>query len=145
EEAPASTYIFAEAGMAAGLPPGALNVVTGDPAFISAHLIASPTIRKLSLTGSVPVGKHILRLCADGVKKVSMELGGHAPVVVFGDADPVAPAQLCARAKFRNAGQVCIPPSRFYVHASTYESFAASMAGCASALRIGRGLDPETE
>lgn len=145
EEAPASVYLIAEAALAAGLPKGVLNVVTGDPAAISAHLIASPAIRKVSLTGSVPVGKHILRLCADGVKKVSMELGGHAPVLVFADSDPVAAAQACARAKFRNAGQVCISPTRFYVHASVYEPFSRMMAEVASSLRMGRGLDPETE
>lgn len=141
EEAPACTYLIAEAALAAGLPAGVLNVVTGDPAAVSTHLVTSPVIRKVSLTGSVPVGKEILRLCADGVKKVSMELGGHAPVVVFGDADPVATAQLCARAKFRNAGQVCISPTRFYVHESIYEPFASSMAEFATSLKLGRGLD----
>ena len=145
EEAPSSTFLIAEAASAAGLPPGVLNVVTGDPAFISEHLIASPIIRKVSLTGSVPVGKHILRLCADGVKKVSLELGGHAPVLVFEDADPAAAALACARAKFRNAGQVCISPSRFYVHSTIYEPFAKTFAEYASRLKLGRGLDPETE
>jgi succinate-semialdehyde dehydrogenase / glutarate-semialdehyde dehydrogenase len=142
EEAPICTFIIAEAAIAAGLPKGVLNVVTGEPTRISAHLIASPVIRKVSLTGSVPVGKHILRLCADGVKKVSMELGGHAPVIVFEDADPVMAAQACARAKFRNAGQVCISPSRFFVHASVYEDFAGAMVEVVRGLKVGRGLDP---
>jgi succinate-semialdehyde dehydrogenase / glutarate-semialdehyde dehydrogenase len=145
EEAPASAFLIAEAALAAGLPSGVLNVVTGDPAMISAHLIASPVIRKVSLTGSVPVGKHILKLCADGVKKVSMELGGHAPVLVFEDADPVAAGLACARAKFRNAGQVCISPTRFYVHSTIYEPFAKAMADYASGLKLGRGLDSRTE
>src|SRR5579872_866455 len=145
EEAPASAFLIAEAALAAGLPSGVLNVVTGDPAMISAHLIASPVIRKVSLTGSVPVGKHILRLCADGVKKVSMELGGHAPVLVFEDADPAAAGLACARTKFRNAGQVCISPTRFYVQSAIYEPFAKAMADYASGLKLGRGLDPETE
>ena len=145
EEAPASAFLIAESALAAGLPPGVLNVVSGDPAMISAHLIASPVIRKVSLTGSVPVGKLILRLCAEGVKKVSLELGGHAPVLVFADADPKAAGLACARAKFRNAGQVCISPSRFYVHSTIYERFAETMAEFASNLKLGRGLDPDTE
>jgi succinate-semialdehyde dehydrogenase/glutarate-semialdehyde dehydrogenase len=145
EEAPSATYLMVEAAIAAGLPAGVLNVVTGDPPAISTRLIASPVIRKVSLTGSVPVGKHILRMCADGMKRVSMELGGHAPVIVFEDADPIAVGALCARTKFRNAGQVCISPSRFYVHESISEAFERSMAKVASELRIGNGLDAETE
>ena len=145
EEAPTSTFLIAEAARAAGLPPGVLNVVTGDPAEISAHLIASSVIRKVSLTGSVPVGRHILRLCAEGLKKVSLELGGHAPVLVFGDADATAAGQACARAKFRNSGQVCISPSRFFVHSSVYEPFTAAMAATAAALKVGRGLDEGVE
>ncbi len=145
EEAPASTFFIAEAARASGLPAGTLGVVTGDSAMISAHLIASPVIRKVSLTGSVPVGKHILKLCAEGVKKVSMELGGHAPVLVFDDADPEAAGRACATAKFRNAGQVCISPSRFYVHSRIYEPFAKAMTEVASSLKIGRGLDPDTQ
>lgn len=145
EEAPSSTFYIAEAAMAAGLPPGVLNVVCGKSSAISEYLIASPVIRKVSLTGSVPVGKLILKQCADTVKKVSMELGGHAPVIVFEDADPVAAGRLCARTKFRNAGQVCISPSRFYVHESLYEPFSSAMAETARALKIGRGLDDGVE
>ena len=95
---------MAEAALAAGLPSGVLNVVTGDPAFISGHLIASPVIRGVSLTGPVPVGKRILRHCADGVKNVAMELGSHAPVLVFDGADPAAAGLACARDNFRNTG-----------------------------------------
>lgn len=145
EEAPMSAFLIAEAARAAGLPAGVLNVVTGDPAEVSAHLIASPHIRKVSLTGSVPVGKHILRLCADGVKKATVELGGHAPVLVFADADPIATAQACAQAKFRNAGQVCISPTRFFVHNSLYDSFSAEMAKVAGKLKVGRGTDPDID
>jgi succinate-semialdehyde dehydrogenase/glutarate-semialdehyde dehydrogenase len=145
EEAPSASYVIVEAALAAGLPRGVLNVVTGDPPAISAHLIASPVIRKVSLTGSLPVGKQILRMCADGVKRVSMELGGHAPVLVFEDADPVAVGALCARTKFRNAGQVCISPSRFYVHQSIKAAFEQAMADVASSLRIGNGLEADTE
>lgn len=145
EEAPSATYVMVEAAIAAGLPAGVLNVVTGDPPAISTRLIASPVIRKVSLTGSVPVGKHILRMCADDMKRVSMELGGHAPVIVFEDADPIAVGALCARTKFRNAGQVCISPSRFYVHKSISEAFERAMAKVAGELRIGNGLDEGTE
>jgi succinate-semialdehyde dehydrogenase/glutarate-semialdehyde dehydrogenase len=141
EEAPRSAFLVAEVAQAADVPEGVLNVVTGDAATIAAHLIASPVIRKVSLTGSVPVGKHILRLCADGVNRVSMELGGHAPVLVFPDWDPVAASELCARSKFRNAGQVCISPSRFYGHSSVYELFAKKMTEVVSSLRLGPGLD----
>lgn len=144
EETPSSAFVFAEAAKAAGLPDGVLNVVTGDPAEISRHLIASPVIRKVSLTGSVPVGKLIMKLCAEGVKRLSLELGGHAPVLVFADADPVAAGKACAAAKFRNNGQVCISPSRFYVHASIHVPFAAAMAESAKTLRLGSGLDPQT-
>ena len=145
EETPSSAYFIAEAAHAAGLPAGVVNVVTGDAAGIARHLIGSPLIRKVSLTGSAPVGKELMRMCAVGMKKITMELGGHAPVLVFADADPIAAGEACASAKFRNAGQVCISPSRFYVHESVYEAFATSMVNTAQALRIGRGLDAGTE
>lgn len=145
EEAPSSTFFIAQSAVEARLPNGVLNVVTGDSAMISSHLIASPIIRKVSLTGSVPVGKLLLHQCADTVKKVSMELGGHAPVLVFPDADPVAAATMCARAKFRNAGQVCISPSRFYVHEDIYQPFAKAMAETASSIKVGRGMDDDIE
>ncbi|HZZ63514.1 MAG TPA: NAD-dependent succinate-semialdehyde dehydrogenase [Roseiarcus sp.] len=142
EETPFSAFLLAEAAKGAGLPKGVLGLVTGDPAEISRHLIASPVIRKVSLTGSVPVGKLIMRLCADGLKRLSLELGGHAPVLVFGDADPVAAGKACAAAKFRNNGQVCISPSRFYVHASIKDAFAGAMVESARALKLGSGVDP---
>jgi len=145
EEAPSSTFFIAQCAAAAGLPAGVLNVVTGESSEISTHLIASPVIRKVSLTGSVPVGKIILRQCAETVKKVSLELGGHAPVLVFPDTDPIAAGRTCARTKFRNAGQVCISPSRFYVHQDIYEPFSRAMAETAAAIKIGRGLDEGTE
>ena len=145
EEAPSSAFFIAQAAHAAGLPDGILNVVTGDAAAVARHLITSPVIRKVSITGSVRVGKELMRLSADGMKKITMELGGHAPVLVFADADPVAAGDACARAKFRNAGQVCISPSRFYVHESLYEAFATAMVKTARALRIGRGLDAGVE
>ncbi|WP_138466588.1 NAD-dependent succinate-semialdehyde dehydrogenase [Poseidonocella sp. HB161398] len=145
EEAPSAMFRIADCAAAAGLPAGVLNVVTGDPAEISAHLVASPVIRKVSLTGSVPVGRLISELAGRHLKKVSMELGGHAPVLVFPDADPEAAGTLCARTKFRNAGQVCISPSRFYVHEDIYQPFAEAMARTAKSLKIGRGLDEGVE
>jgi succinate-semialdehyde dehydrogenase/glutarate-semialdehyde dehydrogenase len=145
EEAPGSCMALVQACHDAGLPAGALNLVTGEPDRIARHLIASPIVRKVSFTGSVPVGKHLLRLCADGVKKVSMELGGHAPVIVFEDADPVASARAAAAAKFRNCGQVCISPSRFYVHESIEGPFTETFAEVTRGLKIGHGLDADVE
>ncbi len=144
-EAPLSALLIAEIADAAGLPAGVLNVVTGDGPAISRHLIASDVIRKVSLTGSVPVGAELLRLAADGIKSVSMELGGHSPVLVFPDADPERAARLCARAKFRNTGQVCISPSRFLVHADVADSFAAAFVAETRALKLGDGRDPATD
>src|SRR5690606_29095178 len=109
------------------------------------RLVTSPIVRKVSLTGSVPVGKQILHLAADGVKKVSMELGGHGPVLVFGDVDAEQAAETCARTKFRNCGQVCISPTRFYVQEDRYEAFAGRFAEVAKSLRLGRGLDEGVE
>lgn len=145
EETPSTAYFIAAAAQAAGLPAGVLNIVTGDAPTIARHLIGSSVIRKVSLTGSARVGKELMRLAADGMKTITMELGGHAPVLVFADADPAAAGEACARAKFRNAGQVCISPSRFYVHDSLYDAFATAMVKTAQALRIGRGLDAGVE
>lgn len=140
-EAPGSCMALVQACHDAGIPAGAVNLVTGNSDLITRHLIGSPIVRKVSFTGSVPVGKQLLHLCADGVKKVSMELGGHAPVLVFEDADPVAAAKAAATAKFRNCGQVCISPSRFFVHESIAEPFAEAFADHARGLKIGHGLE----
>jgi len=145
EEAPSAMFRIAACCAEAGVPDGVLNVVTGDPAEISAHLISSPVIRKVSLTGSVPVGKLLMTLSAQTMKKVSMELGGHAPVIVFPDVDATKVGAVCARTKFRNGGQVCISPSRFYVHEDVYEPFAAAMSETANNLRIGRGTEDGVE
>jgi len=145
EEAPRSALCLAQACHEAGVPAGVVNVVTGDPALVSRHLIASDVVRKVSLTGSVPVGREILRLCADGIKPVSMELGGHAPVLVFADADVDTAAQVAARAKFRNNGQVCIAASRFYVQADIAERFTQRFVAVAQSLRLGDGRDPQTD
>jgi succinate-semialdehyde dehydrogenase/glutarate-semialdehyde dehydrogenase len=140
-EAPGSCMAIVQACHDAGLLPGALNLVTGDSGFISEHLIRSPLVRKVSLTGSVPIGKRLLALCAEGVKRASMELGGHAPVLVFDDADVERAAEACARSKFRNCGQVCIAPSRFYVQERVYDQYVEAFAKVARGLKIGPGLD----
>jgi succinate-semialdehyde dehydrogenase/glutarate-semialdehyde dehydrogenase len=145
EEAPFTAYELAAILRRAGLPDGALNVVTGDPAVISAHLLADGRVRKASFTGSIPVGQHLLRLAAENVIDVSMELGGHAPVVVLGDADPVKVARKCVAAKFRNAGQVCVSPSRFYVAGQIVDQFAEAFAEASRSLALGPGTDDSTD
>jgi len=145
EEAPRTAFCLAQACHDAGIPAGLVNVVTGDPSRISRHLIGSPIIRKVSLTGSVPVGREILQLCADGIKAVSMELGGHAPVLVFDDIDVEQAAETAARGKFRNNGQVCIAASRFNVHGAVAARFTKRFIEVTQALRIGDGRDPTTE
>ena len=142
EETPATALALVDALLDAGLPGEAVSVVFGDPVIISAHLIASPLIRKISFTGSTPVGKHLARLAADGLKRATMELGGHAPVLVFGDADVDAAADACAAAKFRNAGQVCVSPSRFYVQDSIYDRFVDRFAQAADTFEVGHGFNP---
>jgi len=141
-EAPACAAAIIAACHEAGICPGAVNMVTGNSARIAEQLIRSPIVRKVSLTGSTPVGKQILRLCADGVKKASMELGGHAPVLVFEDADVAAAAEACAAAKFRNCGQVCASPSRFFVQEAAYDRFATRFAEVARSLKPGRFDEP---
>jgi succinate-semialdehyde dehydrogenase/glutarate-semialdehyde dehydrogenase len=144
EEAPGSCLELARALDDAGLPKGVLNVVFGEPAEISSYLIASPVIRKISFTGSTAVGKHLARLAADGMKPSTMELGGHAPVIVFEDADVELAARLSAASKYRNAGQICIAPTRFYVHDSVHDAFASAFSAHAEAIRIGSGLAADT-
>lgn len=140
-ETPASCAALIQACHDAGIPPGVVNMLTGNSGQIAEKLIRSPIVRKVSVTGSVPVGKRILSLAAEGVKKVSMELGGHGPVLVFDDFDAEKAAEICAPTKFRNCGQVCISPTRFYVHENSYEKFASRFAEIANSLKIGRGLD----
>src|SRR6202165_249898 len=137
-ETPACAAAIVKACHDAGIVPGAVNMVTGNSSRIAEQLIRSPIVRKVSLTGSTPVGKQLLHLCADGVKKATMELGGHAPVLIFADADIEVAAEACAKAKFRNCGQVCASPSRFYVQGDAYEPFAKRFREVAHQLTIGR-------
>lgn len=140
EETPESGLAVARALVDAGLPSGVLAIVFGIPAEVSSHLLASPVIRKISFTGSTQVGKHLVKLAAEGMKRTTMELGGHAPVIVFDDVDLDHVLDLSVAAKFRNAGQVCVSPTRFYVHERIYDSFVAGFAKRAAALPVGDGL-----
>jgi succinate-semialdehyde dehydrogenase / glutarate-semialdehyde dehydrogenase len=141
EETPASCLAVVDALIDAGLPPHVLSAVFGDPAMISCHLISSPIIRKVSFTGSVPVGREIARLAALGVKPATLELGGHAPVLVLDDADIQSAASQAVSAKFRNAGQICTSPTRFYVQERRYDAFIESFVWGARKLKVGSGLD----
>jgi succinate-semialdehyde dehydrogenase/glutarate-semialdehyde dehydrogenase len=144
EETPGSCLELARALNDAGLPKGVLNVVFGVPADISSYLIASPIIRKIAFTGSTVVGKHLARLAADVMKPTTMELGGHAPVIVFEDADLDQAIRLLSASKFRNAGQICIAPTRFYVHDAVHDDFVAKFSAYANSLKVGNGLDSAT-
>jgi len=142
EEAPRSAFLIAQACRDAGVPPGAVNVVTGDPEMISRRLIRSPVIRKATLTGSVRVGRLLMALCAEHPKPVSLELGGHSPVLIFDDAEVEPAARQAAAGKFRNAGQVCVAASRFFVHESLAAPFAEHFTEAANRLRVGDGRQP---
>jgi succinate-semialdehyde dehydrogenase/glutarate-semialdehyde dehydrogenase len=145
EETPAGAVHIARAFHDAGLPAGVLNLVFGVPADISSHLIPQSQTRLVAFTGSTAVGKQLTELAARHMKPVLMELGGHAPVVVCDDVDPVQAAITSATRKMRNAGQVCTSPTRFYVHGSIYKPFAQAFAETAAALRVGDGFDPSTQ
>ncbi|WP_417595898.1 NAD-dependent succinate-semialdehyde dehydrogenase [Parasphingorhabdus sp.] len=129
----------------AGLPANVVQMVFGVPDTISRHLLSSSVTRKLSFTGSVPVGKHLLKLAADTVMKSTMELGGHGPVLVFDDCDLEITLDLLVANKFRNAGQVCISPTRFYVQDAVYERFAQGFAERTGRIKVGEGLDNSTQ
>jgi succinate-semialdehyde dehydrogenase/glutarate-semialdehyde dehydrogenase len=141
EETPGSCVELVRCFADAGLPAGVLNLVFGVPAKISEHLIAKDAVRKISFTGSIPVGKHLAVLAAKGMKRATMELGGHSPVVVFADADPEKSADTIAAFKYRNAGQVCISPTRFYVQEQVYARFLARFTEYAKSLKLGDGLE----
>jgi succinate-semialdehyde dehydrogenase / glutarate-semialdehyde dehydrogenase len=144
EETPATALAIAAALVDAGLPSGALNVLFGNPALISQTLLQSPVIRGLTFTGSTEVGKQLGALAAQTLKRSTLELGGHAPVLIFGDVDPDAAAVSAATAKFRNAGQVCTSPTRFFVHESIHDRFAAKLSELTEAIVVGDGFDAAT-
>jgi succinate-semialdehyde dehydrogenase/glutarate-semialdehyde dehydrogenase len=144
EEVPGGCVELVKCFADAGLPAGVLNLVFGVPAEVSEHLIPSPIVKKISFTGSIPVGKHLAALAAKGMKRATMELGGHSPVVVFADADPEKAADTIAAFKYRNAGQVCISPTRFYVQEQSYPKFLARFTEYAKNLKLGDGLEKGT-
>lgn len=145
EETPATAQVLAECLVEAGVPAGALNMLFGDPAQISAALIADPAIRMITFTGSVPVGRLLAEQAGRHLKPAILELGGHAPVILCEGADPVAAARTAVVAKFRNSGQICISPTRFLVHRAHGSRFAAALVAGAQALALGDPLDPATE
>lgn len=145
EETPASALEIARALVDAGLPAGVLSVVCGRPAEISARLLAAPEIRKLNFTGSTAVGSRLLALAAGNVARTTMELGGHAPVIVLDDADLATTIAHSVFLKYRNAGQICVSPTRFYVHEAVYDRFVEGFAAGARAVVVGNGLDEGTQ
>ena len=144
-QTPFSALALAELAQRAGVPAGVFNVVTGDAEKIGGELTRNPLVRKLSFTGSTAVGKKLIAQCADTVKKVSMELGGNAPFIVFDDADLDAAVQGAMASKYRNTGQTCVCANRLYVQSGVYEAFAAKLAEAVSALRVGDGLQGPTD
>ncbi|WP_205191740.1 aldehyde dehydrogenase family protein, partial [Burkholderia sp. LMG 13014] len=125
-----------------GVPAGVFSVVTGDPKAIGGELTSNPIVRKLSFTGSTPVGRLLMSQCAATVKKVSLELGGNAPFIVFDDADLDAAVQGAIASKYRNSGQTCVCTNRFYVHEAVYDQFAQKLAAAVGQLKVGRGTEP---
>ncbi len=145
EETPAAPAALIKAFVDAGVPPGTVGLVYGSPAEISNYLIPHPIIRKITFTGSTVVGKQLAALAGAHMKRVTMELGGHAPVIVAEDADLALAVKVSAATKFRNAGQVCISPTRFLVHESVRTEFAAALAKHAKAMIVGDGLAEGTQ
>lgn len=145
EETPAGAVQLARAFHDAGLPAGVLNLVFGTPAEISEYLIPQPAVRLVTFTGSIPVGKRLAALAGHHMKPAIMELGGHAPVIVCDDADPVASAATSVIGKSRNAGQVCVSPTRFFVQEAIYDAFTAAFAENARNVKVGDGLDPSNQ
>lgn len=145
EETPGGAVALVQCLADAGVPAGVVNLLFGKPAEIAQRLIDSPVIRMVTLTGSVPVGKQLAQMAAARIKPAVMELGGHAPVVVCDDTDPAVAARIIALAKFRNSGQVCVSPSRFYVQERVYEPFVTALATVARSLKIGDGMVEGTQ
>ncbi|MHA4869566.1 NADP-dependent succinate-semialdehyde dehydrogenase [Duganella sp. PWIR1] len=143
EATPFTALALAELAQRAGLPQGLLNIVTGDARAIGGELCANPLVRKLSFTGSTAVGKLLMQQCAPTVKKVSLELGGNAPFIVFDDADLDAAVQGALASKFRNAGQTCVCANRLYVQDGVYDAFAAKLAAAVEALKVGNGMEKD--
>ncbi|NLD14630.1 MAG: NADP-dependent succinate-semialdehyde dehydrogenase [Gammaproteobacteria bacterium] len=143
-QTPFSALALAELALRAGIPAGVFNVVTGDAAAIGSELTGNPLVRKLSFTGSTATGRLLLRQCAEGIKKVSLELGGNAPFIVFADADLDQAVAGALAAKYRNNGQTCVCANRFYVQDEIYEAFAEKLQQAIASLRVGNGLEDGT-
>ncbi len=144
EETPAACAALVQAYLDAGVPAGVVQLVYGIPSEISEYLIPHPVIRKITFTGSTPVGKHLSMLAGQHMKRITMELGGHSPAIICDDADIERAVALLGAAKFRNAGQVCTSPTRFLVHEKVYDQFLAGFVRIAKGLRVGDGTDPHT-
>ena len=144
EETPAACAQLVKAFADAGVPAGVINLVYGVPSEVSEYLIPHPVIRKISFTGSTAVGKHLAALAGQHMKRITMELGGHAPAIVFEDADVDVAVKVLSTNKYRNAGQVCVAPTRFLVQESVYDSFVSKFTAAAKALKVGEGLDKDT-
>lgn len=145
EETPLTASLLAQACLEAGVHPAAISVLVGNAPMVSERLIRSSVVRKISLTGSVEVGRILLRAAAERIIPATMELGGHAPVLVFADADVELAARSCVKAKYRNAGQVCASPSRFFVHEDVLEEFTEIFVDATKSLRVGDGRDVDTD
>src|SRR5581483_7244253 len=145
EETPASCAELVRAYVDAGIPAGAVNLVFGTPAEISSYLVPHPLVRKISFTGSTAVGKQLAALAGSHMKLSTMELGGHAPVLVFADSQVEAAARALCGNKFRNAGQSCINPTRFLIERSVYGRFIDAFVTAAKSIKVGNGLDPTTQ
>jgi succinate-semialdehyde dehydrogenase/glutarate-semialdehyde dehydrogenase len=145
EETPASPAELVRAFVDAGVPAGVINLVYGNPADISSYLIAHPIIRKMSFTGSTAVGKLLAEMAGKHMKRATMELGGHAPVIIFDDADIELAAKTMSFMKFRNAGQVCVSPTRFLVQENVYQQFVTQFVDHAKATKVGDGFDKDTK
>lgn len=142
EETPSGAIAIVEACLEAGVPGNAINLLMGNPEQISNRLIAHPIVKKISFTGSISVGKHLASKAGAAMKPCTLELGGHAPVIVMDDVDAEAVARLCVQKKFSNAGQACISPSRFLVHSGIYEEFSSAFLAASSAISVGSGEAP---
>jgi len=145
EETPASPAELIRVFVDAGIPKGVVNLIYGVPSEISEYLIPHPVIQKISFTGSTPIGKHLAALAGLHMKRATMELGGHAPAIVLDDADIDAAVKVMAMSKFRNAGQVCVSPTRFIVQNGVFDQFLGGFVAAAQAIKVGNGLDPETQ
>ncbi len=141
EDTPASAILMVKALQEAGVPDGAINLVYGVPGEVCPYILRSGVVRALTFTGSVPIGKELMKICAERMIRTTMELGGHAPVLVFDDVNLEHVLDLCVTAKYRNGGQVCVSPTRYYVHAALYRKFVEGFTARVNKMKIGNQLD----